>query len=437
MSLATRLFGLTVCLCICWPSAGNAQGAFPFEPGFVVTAAGDTLQGEVQRQLDLDLAHGAVFRMEGESGSRRYVAADIAGFGFHDGAHFVRKDLSPGPDHPESRPLFLQRLAEGEVSLYAFAFEQARLEGGHLDTELTMPEDRFAVERDGRVTAVYEARRMINDEATGERRMSIDRQYRRAMAAAFSGCPGEQERTVRLRYTRRDLIRSVERYHDCVNQEVFVVDRGAQARRSAQVVEYEVRLWAGPRTLTQHRENYVRYPAREIEEPGRGTIVALEGRAAARLHAISSQLSIPISVSLARSFVDGSWEFPEPPFLVREYFEPSDFERFAVGGGLGLRFDLPTEGWTPYLEGGVRIAYFLGDKRTIGTGVDGRIQFVSGESGWHVEAGAKPGLAGPLSAFSVGLRYETMGMGQFNPFYASSRSTWSNSSFLLSLGMGL
>ena len=90
-------------------------GQRDFRPGFIVTTASDTLYGEIDYRGDVAMGKACAFRQIGE-GVTEYAPGEIAAYRFADGRLFLSEVI-------DEKPLFLECLATGIISLYYYRDE--------------------------------------------------------------------------------------------------------------------------------------------------------------------------------------------------------------------------------------------------------------------------------------------------------------------------
>jgi len=407
-----------------------AQQGAPFVPGYVVTAAGDTLRGEVTDQIDALAARSVQFRPEPGAAGRMYSPAEIQGYGLDSGRRFVVLVVPPFAGRP-AEPLFARPLVEGDaLSLYTFAAPVPRMADDPDALSDRGDPTRYAVQGPGgQAVGLYYLRRLQRD---GGLQMVQDAQYRRALAVAFAECPDEQRRTARLPYRQRELSAAVLAYNACVGA-AFVVAPGAEAARQGDIAtEFAVRVSAGPKRFSHHYGRMYSYPEpRDLKSAG-GRSLSVEAIADHKLLLINPRLSVPVGLSFNLTSADEAWLSDKPSWP--NYFSAEDFNRSRIALSVGTRYTLPMGRAGTSVAAGFLSGYLLGDKQTVYSHI-ALAHFPSWEAGWYAEVSSRAAVSPRLSPVEVGLRYETTGIGYMNPFQGPSNSSWRTSSVSGALGV--
>jgi len=373
-------------------SPALAQPSAPFLPGYVVTAEGDTLRGEVQDRIDLENTLSVRFRRGPGAEAVTYGPREAEGFGFDVGRRFESHLLTPDiVQAAPLQPLFLQVLVEGEVSLYGFSFvPEAVLERALEDVH---PEDRYRRERfavgfpDGTVTGLFLARR-----SDGRDRIATveNRHYLRVLSEAFAPCAADLGLR-RVRYARRDLVRAVTAYNECVGAPVEVASAEALRQRRDDVrVHGALRGGVGLAALSSAQG---RNDARAV--PYLGALMDVE------IAALPGRTSLTAELSYRRTGGgEGPALFP---------FEPRHFDRHVLSLSLGPRVTLPGPVASPYGSAGVTVGRLLDQDEhyVVQTGVITYTVYrpFTWDSGLFAEAGVGVAYGGP-GTLTVGLRGE-------------------------------
>ena len=428
--MALRYLALLATLLLALPTSAQRDETYPFLPGYVVLASGDTLRGEVQDRIDMEHARGVHFRQEPTAEVRRYTPAQLRGYEYGSGRRYVSRTVVPrgGPPglsrrpptssdaetDPLPTPYFLQVLVDGELDLYVL-----HLQAGDERYWIGGPE--------GTPAPLYVEERVQVTETDGRTRVVTDRQYVRALARAFAACPEQQRRADRVGYKRSSLIRAVVRYNECVGAPAVVASSESLRRRRALALHLALRGGLGLATLSRGGLSGDSRAAPYI-----GALAELEIRNLPERVSIVAELALQKKGTTEGEIV--------APLLGRHY------DRWIADVSLGAQYLLP-RGPRPYLGTGFSIGYLLGDKERY------RPIFTSyyppdWEGGFYAELGVAPALRG-LPNLTLALRGEHTWVGggplgwlqpteSISPFSNRElRPLARNSSFSLVVGLGL
>ncbi|MBC7447226.1 MAG: hypothetical protein H7330_04140 [Hymenobacteraceae bacterium] len=193
------------------PFMAHAQA--DFQPGYVIRAPGDTVRGEidfwgvganVQRCRFRRAAGSAVEEFSPDRG-RTYVVEGRRYESHLVGPPFGRDGVALNSSPP--RPVFLEALAIGALSVYYLEDEESR-ERFFLSSPSEPLLDLLLIRR-------VETR-------DGRQMMLEDRQYQRLLAAAFASCPAVAATAGRVALTRRSLAEAVLRFNACGTPDAVV-----------------------------------------------------------------------------------------------------------------------------------------------------------------------------------------------------------------------
>lgn len=92
-------------------ASGLLYAQTDFWPGYVITAKGDTLRGQIDRRGDVSLGELCRFRTGEGAEEVKYTAADIKGYRFEEDKYYVSKPVN-------GEQVFLEFLVNGAVKLY-------------------------------------------------------------------------------------------------------------------------------------------------------------------------------------------------------------------------------------------------------------------------------------------------------------------------------
>jgi hypothetical protein len=398
----------TLLLFVVAGAAAHAQVHTPFAPGYVVTAAGDTLRGELAREPDLLATQRARFRPGPEAEAATYAPADLLAYGFDDGRAFERASVAPAQGLGEET-LFLRLLVRGGVSLYTYALDvREGLDTQVGDRRLVGPQRYVLRDGGGVLRPLYQPVRAVL--VNGEFYAVREQQYHQALTAAFAGCPAEQRRAARVAYRQRDLTAAVVRFNECVGAPVAQAAPDAARVQSDLAVALRVRAGAGATRLFHPQELHGLQGTYQPTVPYLGVMADFHFPAASR------NLSAPLELALRSHRVDDE--------AVGERRRPEDFERLGLAGSLGLRYftDLPgLAGGHVSVSGGILMGRLFGDRPHYRECYPHpgdpfmpcyNWQMPAWESGNYVEAGMQRGR------LSAGARWENTVWGASSPLTA-------------------
>ena len=374
-----------------------AAGLFGLAPpalaqtGFVVTADGDTLRGEVLPAVDLTASRGAQLRTP--SGEVRAFTPETARE-VVDGAGRRYLGRAVAAEYGgTAEPFFLQVLVDGQLSLYKLAFAAQDdhffvAAGGAAPEGLYVTRDRVAA------TDVPEAlsRRAPATEAVRER-------YRTTLARAFFGCPDLQAETVRIGLTQPDLTRAVAAFNACVGAPAAVAGEAATQRRGDLAVAVTPRLGGGVASLGLSGEQSTPQTAL----PYGGALVE------AALLSLPGRTSLAVEGALQRKAVlpDG--------FLLQGGRTAGDavFGTSYLTLSYGARYAHTALRVAPYVGAGFVNSVVLDAPAPFSPAPSIRVEPPTYEAGIYGEVGVEvPVAGGPLV---IGLRAERTAIGQASP----------------------
>ena len=195
-------------------------------PGFVVTAAGDTLRGEVLLVPEAEYARGVTFRPAAGAAPVRYGPADAVAFEVGDGRRYrrglfqVRAVREADPMTPNDRLAFARVVRDGTADLLALEVVEGR--------------PVYYVQTDGDLVGLY----LFETEVGGGVRRSRPL-YRQTLLTVLGTCGTSEATYAELDYTEPDLARTVDAYNSCHDASYVVRTDGGAVRR-ATTVAFEV-----------------------------------------------------------------------------------------------------------------------------------------------------------------------------------------------------
>jgi hypothetical protein len=376
-------------------TATSAQGAAPFAPGYVVSAEGDTLRGEVQASIDLTAAREVVFRPGPDVDPQTFTPETALGYGDGDGRRYVARTVAPEFEGEEAG-YFLQVLVDGRLDLFRLA--------------VGPDDDRYFVQGEGaEPVGLYVTRDLVySTQGRGAGRRgtyeAVQRPYRTSLARAFYGCPEAQAETVDLDLRQRDLVRAVVAFNECVGAPATVAT--AQATRERDELAWSVtpRLGAGAVYVSDDGPNGWRATPQSAPYVGalvEATLLDLPGRTS-----ISIEGSLQQKGRTPEGFV-----FPNAPRVLPEDVLGTTYATVAYG----FRYAHTPWPVAPYVGLGFLNGFILDAPEPSGN-VFFRVEPPTTEAGVWAEVGAEVPLAGgPLT---LGLRAERTALASASPLAA-------------------
>lgn len=189
-------------------AAPRAQAQANFQPGYVVPLAGDTLRGEVDLRSPQRMTNFCVFRPAAGAAPTEYAPTALRAYGLRQGARYEAQPV-PAPVVLQNTPavataptpiLFMQVLARGKATLYAFPDAQDRNRycfrtAGQPLVELTQIKE----------VAVVQGRRMLVEQYP----------FRDVLKGAMVDCAGVLPLISRAALKDADLVKIFSTYNSC------------------------------------------------------------------------------------------------------------------------------------------------------------------------------------------------------------------------------
>ena len=167
-----------------------------FRPGYIVTAAGDTLAGEVDYRGDLALGSEIRYR-SADRKATVYTPGDLTAYGFDDGRTFVAHTV-------EGTSRFLEQLTTGRITLYYFRDDLG---------------DHYLVDKPGLELSKLEYKESVK-QVRGKRVFNRSRSHILLLNYFMQDWPAARERTADLGEPNHwKLIQLLEAYHAAVGEE--------------------------------------------------------------------------------------------------------------------------------------------------------------------------------------------------------------------------
>lgn len=184
----------------------QAAAQSDYKPGYVVTAQGDTLRGEVTYRTSTQVINTIAFKKDGQTSPVSYTSNDIAGYGFPHDKNFQTKVLNHA-DTLAAEHVFMEELVRGSISLYLYNgtfFVEKQDNTGKLYKLYITQEDY--INRQG-----VPAKRDINHHVQVLNTMTQD-------------CYAVFTKVERVKLAQRNLVELIREYNNCANagnQKVF------------------------------------------------------------------------------------------------------------------------------------------------------------------------------------------------------------------------
>lgn len=196
-------------------TAVHAQASY--QPGYVVTLAGDTVRGQVQEVSARRNSVVCRFRTTPTDATTDYTPAALRAYGIRQGATYQVRAV-PNADSASAagagRQLFLEVLVQGPAQLYS-----SREQAGHT---------RYFVAVGGPATRIQELlQRRVKGFSNGLEAYETRSLYRDTLAAALRACPAVQPHLPQLPFQQAALARVIAQYNACVGGPVEAVVRPA------------------------------------------------------------------------------------------------------------------------------------------------------------------------------------------------------------------
>lgn len=374
-------------------SAGAAQDRGAFTPGSIVTAAGDTLRGEVLASRDASLADAVTFRRARGADATTYAPADLREFRFaQSGRRFVARTITR-PGDSDASPTFLAVAIGGPLNLLV----------------LHGPQEAYFVEGDD--FPLERLRPVVRDVDFVMLTAETGRPHVVTLARALHRCPDVQRRAAFTPFQLGDLTRIVREHNECLGSTV------EQPRRRA---EFAVMPRVG---LASSRLGNV-----NLGTSGARLAPYLSLSADLRLPDLSAGTHVFAELALTRKGTEDDEYFPATWAPIRE-----DFDRTNIGLRAGVRQNILPTRTRPVVGAGILIGWLTGDQRSVTT--------LTGYQPPRMEAGGfgEVGISHRTYGFGellVGLRYEYATMGVGRPFGGMPEgSRISSRTLLLSAGL--
>jgi len=200
-----------------------ARAQASYQPGYVVTLAGDTLRGQVQEVSARRNSVLCRFRATPDAIATYYAPAGLRAYGVQQGATYrvlavLPADSASGPP----QPLFLEVLVQGPAQLYS-----SRERPGYT---------RYFVAVGAPASRPQElVQRRVKGFANGLESYETRSLYRDTLAAALRACPAVQVQLPQLPFQQAALARVITQYNTCVGGPAVAVAPPA-ARRQGSVL---------------------------------------------------------------------------------------------------------------------------------------------------------------------------------------------------------
>jgi hypothetical protein len=172
----------------------TAYAQVDFRPGYIVQLAGDTVRGEVDYRDTRSNMTQCRFRPNSGASITTYQPAELRAYGLSS-EHKLYQAIAPASSAPK---YFLEVLVSGPAKLY-FWRDDERADHYYVATEA------FPLTELVQRKVLLEQQRVLQEQNI----------YRNTLAQALPGCPAAQAQLPALRFTARDLARTVLAYNQC------------------------------------------------------------------------------------------------------------------------------------------------------------------------------------------------------------------------------
>lgn len=166
--------------------ATTAHAQASYQPGYVVTLAGDTVRGQVQEVSARRNSVLCRFRPVADGPTTDYTPASLRAYGMRPGATYLARAVPPADSALAApRPVFLEVLVPGPVQLYS-----SRERAGNTRFFITVGDPGARLRE--------LAERRVEGLSNGLKAYEIRSLYRDTLAAALRTCPAVQVQLPRL-----------------------------------------------------------------------------------------------------------------------------------------------------------------------------------------------------------------------------------------------
>lgn len=386
-------------------------------PGYVVQAPGDTLRGLITDVPDVVAGQRVQIVPEGASEARTYAAGDALAYGDAQGRRYAARTV-PVEAGGSPSAYFLQEIVAGPLTLYVL-----QVRGGG--------EPVYYVARSGgEPEGLFVARSPVAVPGRAGT-LEVRNLYQTTLARATYDCPDVQARAARADLDRRDLVRLVGDYNECVGAERGAADVVATRRRSDLRFSVAPMVGVGVGYLSRSDGTFRSGGASEIPAPGFraapqaplpyvGVVLQVD------LLQVSAGSSLTLGVAYQRkSETPDEFRIPAPDRFGRLLAEDVFGNNFLTTT-VGYQLSFVGPGVAPYVGVGVVNGFVLDPQGPANAFVT---PGPTTESGVYLQLGAETG------GFSLGVHAERTALGKVVPLPVfRGGGIYKNTAFTVTLG---
>lgn len=322
-----RIFQCCWLLLVCISLGAHAQTNF--QPGYVVSATGDTIRGEVDLRDSRTSAQHCRFRPSPPAAVVDYAPGELRAYGYPARHLHYRAFTVPVEDEP-AQLRFLEVLVDGTASLYFLRDETDRQAYYVLS-----PSVLIAQLRHGYVMVQSEGHNYTEEQTS----------YRNTLAKALVGCASAMTRLPRLSYSESALHSVVVQYNNCHNEPA------ASTKEHAGDTHVFFGLMGG---VAHQRLNYSGFPYVVIPPSPASHTGFVVGPT---LRISSRRLSEKVFLVVSLLYEPEKFEVSDAGPYSTNYI--SKFDLAYLRAPLLVRYTLPKQRIAPFFEAGVDVGYAL------------------------------------------------------------------------------
>ncbi|UOQ50900.1 hypothetical protein [Hymenobacter cellulosivorans] len=183
-----------------------------FEPGLLVTTAGDTVRGEIENAFWEANPSSVRFRPTADAAITSYSPAQLRSFQLATGRYF-RTETLPIDRSAETRTQFLQRFV-ASTQQPETVFAEVLVDGPAPLLRYVIPGIvHFFVRRENQGYLELTERKYIDQDKQGRRVIVDGNRYRIQLQQYFGDCPAAVQQVAKAQYTPADLAAVVQAYN--------------------------------------------------------------------------------------------------------------------------------------------------------------------------------------------------------------------------------
>ncbi|PJJ59875.1 hypothetical protein [Hymenobacter chitinivorans] len=252
-----RLPLLIITACSGFVLSARAQA---FEPGFVVTTAGDTLRGEVENSYWEANPTSIRFRAAASAPVSSYSPTEARAFQLRSGRYF-RTELLPLSRGAETRTPLLQRYLSTDQKQET-VFAEVLVEGAAPLLRYVLPgATHYFVRRENQPYIELTERKHLGPDRSGRLVIVDANTFRIQLQQFFGDCPAAVQQVAKASFTARDLAAVVQTY----NQSCSAAGQAGPSFLVTNQPAHKLQINAGPLTGVQFQS--IRLQAESPGEP--------------------------------------------------------------------------------------------------------------------------------------------------------------------------